>query len=409
MRNYNLDPSLGSVLSDSIERNYLGRIPKVNQFIKYLESIDSNEIISLSSGWGTGKTFFVKQSDFIINESYDKENTKYKSIYYDAWASDYHSDPILALIFAMIKIKGIRFTDFRKGFIKEVVKSVTSALPLVPEINIEELSKRDIFDSIFNEENIKKKIHKMIDWCVKEDEKLILFVDELDRCNPEYTIKFLERCKHFFNHSNLIIVISANNKILQAVINNYYGEGIDSDKWLNKFFTRKYPYPEISVREYIEFTLEYRINDHYHFDKALDIIINYFNMSLREQNQLATYLAGFLEQYDPKNNDLNFWYREYLIFMLALYVSKNLLFNELINMKSSAKSEVMRLILSDENLSNIINYNRFYNRYHNGDKKDDYSEQDFLVNLLGIEFDYEIVTEELLKQYYNEINKLIGL
>ena len=64
-------------------------------------------------------------------------------------------------------------------------------------------------------------------------------------------------------------------------------------------------------------------------------------MSLREQNQLASYLVGFLEKYNPKSDRLNFWYREYLIFMLSLYISNNRLFSDLTKFKSVGKTEVM--------------------------------------------------------------------
>lgn len=39
-----------------------------------------------------------------------------------------------------------------------------------------------------------------------EDGKLIVFVDELDRCKPTYAIKVLERIKHYFSVPNITFI-----------------------------------------------------------------------------------------------------------------------------------------------------------------------------------------------------------
>ena len=47
---------------------------------------------------------------------------------------------------------------------------------------------------------------------------MILIVDELDRCNPYYATKLLETIKHFYNLSNVTVIIASNNKELQNTI-----------------------------------------------------------------------------------------------------------------------------------------------------------------------------------------------
>ena len=39
-------------------------------FFSILDSIDCNMSIALDSGWGTGKTFFVKQIETLLNYYY---------------------------------------------------------------------------------------------------------------------------------------------------------------------------------------------------------------------------------------------------------------------------------------------------------------------------------------------------
>ena len=53
----------------------------------------------------------------------------------------------------------------------------------------------------------KKEFYDALVELAPEDGKLIVFVDELDRCKPTYAIKVLERIKHYFSVPNIIIYI----------------------------------------------------------------------------------------------------------------------------------------------------------------------------------------------------------
>ena len=37
-------------------------------------------------------------------------------------------------------------------------------------------------------------------------DRLVIFIDELDRCKPTYAIKLLERIKHYFNQEKITFV-----------------------------------------------------------------------------------------------------------------------------------------------------------------------------------------------------------
>lgn len=66
--------------------------------------------------------------------------------------------------------------------------------------------------------------------------KLIIFVDELDRCRPDYAIQVLECVKHFFSVDNLIFVIAIDRDALNASICTVYGDAINVDGYMRKFF-----------------------------------------------------------------------------------------------------------------------------------------------------------------------------
>ena len=54
--------------------------------------------------------------------------------------------------------------------------------------------------------------------------RLLIFIDELDRCRPTFAIETLEVVKHFFNVPNVVFVFSLDMNQLQKSIKTIYGD-----------------------------------------------------------------------------------------------------------------------------------------------------------------------------------------
>ena len=77
-----------------------------------------------------------------------------------------------------------------------------------------------------------------------------IFVDELDRCKPTYSIAMLERIKHLFDVTNVVFILATDTKQLCHSINAVYGSGFDSKQYLGRFFQRSYRLPEPSYDDF---------------------------------------------------------------------------------------------------------------------------------------------------------------
>ena len=53
--------------------------------------------------------------------------------------------------------------------------------------------------------------------------RLVVIVDELDRCRPDYAMKTLEIIKHFFDIEGLFIIVPTNERSLQKCVKALYG------------------------------------------------------------------------------------------------------------------------------------------------------------------------------------------
>ena len=84
--------------------------------------------------------------------------------------------------------------------------------------------------------------------CLKEfaeEKPIILFIDELDRCRPDYAVDMLEVIKHVFDVENVKVVLVTNTKQLRAAINHRYGVEVDAQKYLDKFLKYSFALPEV--------------------------------------------------------------------------------------------------------------------------------------------------------------------
>jgi hypothetical protein len=70
---------------------------------------------------------------------------------------------------------------------------------------------------------------------------LIVIVDELDRCRPDYAIKVLEEIKHFFDVPGVAFVLAIHREQLSASVQSVYGINFKSDDYLRRFFDWSMP------------------------------------------------------------------------------------------------------------------------------------------------------------------------
>ena len=88
--------------------------------------IHANEgsVLALDSGWGEGKSTFIKM--WCGHVEHIRDN-KFKTLYFDAFANDYQRDPFLALVSAIYKFLEEAPEEIKKTF-KEQASKVGMAM-----------------------------------------------------------------------------------------------------------------------------------------------------------------------------------------------------------------------------------------------------------------------------------------
>lgn len=312
-KKYNLDATDENILN-TIENNEYGRANSIKDFIEGLDLIDTNMFISLDARWGEGKTFYVRQIEMTLkylSKKYPKQdvvglepafsnsilkdiklNYTYLPIYYNSWMYDYHKDPLMSLLYMLVKECGkyVSTVMDNKGIGEKLLSLLSlfsislSNFQLTGDFESikENFKGKDILDEIKTVEEIHQTVKQILDEIIVESaQKLVIFIDELDRCRPNFAIETLERIKHYFDDERIIFVVSVNKEQLVHTISKFYGESFDSTGYLNKFFDINIYLPEIP--QYLKNKDIFWTNqEQYHLKKIVEELSEYYNLSLRD-------------------------------------------------------------------------------------------------------------------------------
>lgn len=307
MKSLELKPNKEFLL-ETLEKNIIGRNTEIINFIRLLDSIKSNFSIAIDNDWGTGKTFFVKQAKMILDayneHSYDYELSNLEriknvidiknidlhlAVYYNAWENDNQKSPLLSLIYEIIKVAKIdtNKTDIFINKEKIIKDGLSAIVKHFSGIDIKELLKcveteaKDIFKEIKGQKSIKEQVDNILNNLLLEHgERLVIFIDELDRCRPTFAVELLEQIKHYFDNDKITFVFSTNIKQLQYTIKKYYGEAFEAKRYLDKFFDLTISLNEINVIEYFSFVNKSPGRDMY--DDVCKEIVKEYNLTLRD-------------------------------------------------------------------------------------------------------------------------------
>ncbi len=156
---------------------------------------------------------------------------------------------------------------------------------------IERLRSEDSLAMLKKEKDIHREICEFLDSVMHErGNRLVIFIDELDRCKPEYAVKLLERVKHYFENASITFVFSTNMKELQHTIRRYYGDDFNACKYLDRFFDLCIAMPKANYQKF--YTSINFNNSHYTYDIVCDAVIRAYHFELREV-ALSTITGGF--------------------------------------------------------------------------------------------------------------------
>lgn len=227
-------------------------IDMLYQLVDTMSDLKQGKIFSIDGTWGYGKTYVLEELERrlspVVNE--DTYDDKFYVFHYNCWQYDYYEEPSVAIISAMLEASENGINEVAKASWETAKKILTDVAGEYVKnkigVNIVDTFQNEKigidrgkfkFDQMFafkkTLDETRKKLEQM-----SETKTVVIVVDELDRCMPEYAIKVLERLHHLFEGiPNTIVIMAIDSKQLENSVKKIFGDAVDTGRYLRKFIS----------------------------------------------------------------------------------------------------------------------------------------------------------------------------
>lgn len=218
--------------------------------------------VSIQGDWGSGKTS-------MMNMIKEKISDSVCPIWFNTWQFS-QFDMGSSLVFSMMEVLldelGCEPKIINKimsglvGFARRTVKVMTDSAVCGAAADIaEEIMTPESAGNYAKEiMELKTKFQKAVDEKIKSSgkDRVVVFVDDLDRLQPEKAVELLEVMKLFIECSNCVFVIAVDYDVVTRGIRQKYGEDVGEEKG-KSFFDKiiqlpfKVPVAQYDIKNYV--------------------------------------------------------------------------------------------------------------------------------------------------------------
>lgn len=222
----------------SLEDDALGIENYVKGLEKFVLTCPTPMSIALQGDWGTGKTSFLQS----MKSDFEKENKNIKTVYFNTWqysqfkmSDDLYSSFISNIVTAL----GEGSEEREKA--KEIVQKLLRMSKFFAKNYIQGKVNFDLDafeDAVISKEiervqmvhGLKEQFAKIVDKAKGEEGRVVVFVDDLDRLNPEIAVELLEVMKLFMDVPSCVFVLAIDYEVVVSGVRKKFGKDMSEDK-----------------------------------------------------------------------------------------------------------------------------------------------------------------------------------
>ncbi|MBL9049790.1 MAG: NTPase [Tabrizicola sp.] len=240
-------------------------------FTNLIQSIDDTKVISIEAGFGHGKTFFRKAWAAHLRQAGEVV------VEIDAQQSDHSGEPIVTFLGALLaaapvkerskvaslaakggKLAGVaskaalrivlrngaeEVIEAASGWMSGKVEGNEALEESVKEIEdgMSKLAGQMIASQLAAEHARQMELPEQIDALRdaltegRKAKRVVILIDELDRCHPDYAIALLEAMKLVFGRPGFVFCLMVNADYLEGIAQHRFGTKDAGEKYLEKF------------------------------------------------------------------------------------------------------------------------------------------------------------------------------
>lgn len=254
--------------------DYLNRKPFADKLSGLVDRFETPFVVALDGAWGSGKSFFLRR--WVGHHQAAREDTTVV-VYFDAFEHDYMDDPFVVLVGAVAyrfeskEPKAKKYWDNGKKIVTKLARPVLRIGAAIATASLSEIAAPlidsglakigDEFDQASDEfwkkEDSRRaavsEFRAFLSRLTAGDKdmpakKIVIVIDELDRCRPDYALSMLEIIKHFFSVPNVHFILGVNMSELENIARSRYGEKVDAKNYIRKFVSVRIAMPEGGIQ-----------------------------------------------------------------------------------------------------------------------------------------------------------------
>jgi len=205
----------------------------------FINNCETPMTIAIQGDWGSGKTSMMNN----IKSRLTKQNNKHKVIWFDTWQYSQFSDEtdlttaflnsITDEIVSNLSGKSRVVDTLKEAFINIIKKTHVRASCGFGNVLAAEYD--DILERVLNIERnyydgikvFKERFKKAVDELIgKENKKVVIFIDDLDRLNPVRAVELLEIIKIFLDVKGCVFILAIDYEVVTLGVSKKYGENL---------------------------------------------------------------------------------------------------------------------------------------------------------------------------------------
>lgn len=229
----------------------LGQETFINGISEIIKDCTPPKGIGINGYWGTGKTSVLLQLyKALTGVSFKEKIPKNSSvipicIWFEAWRYQHEATPIVALLHEIRAAfslwnkvleksgttVGVTFLGILGAF-DETIKAASGGamspkLSDIPKIAAD--YEKQHYRTALASQDVSNLLEQAIETALGNNKKLVIFIDDLDRCNPDAALKLLEGIKVYLNLKNCVIVFAIDQRQIERALKKALDIKDDSD------------------------------------------------------------------------------------------------------------------------------------------------------------------------------------
>ena len=263
----------------SEKEDLLGISNYVKGLEKFIRECQTPMSIAIQGDWGTGKTSTLN----LLKRNLEMEKNSIRCVFFNTWQySQFNMENSLYVSFVYNLVKQCGGND---TLAKEIWKKICTIGKQVVFRTVDQTlgtNSYEIFDRLEKDkmeqmENISRLQEDFAELVKKTGKRLVIFIDDLDRLNPEVAVELLEVIKLFVNVENTIFILAIDYEVVVSGVRKKYGESLSEEKCRN-FFDKIIQLPfKMPVERYNLKRLVSEVVKDNMSDKYIDIVVEFIS------------------------------------------------------------------------------------------------------------------------------------